>query len=289
MITGCSSGIGLELAKRLYRSDFRVAATAREQSLAKVRQAGLEEHETFRLLPLDITQPEQRQSVVQQIESLWGGVDIIINNAGISYRAVAEHMTDEEETHQLQTNYLGPMALIRLVLPGMRAKCEGRIINISSVGGMMAMPTMSAYSASKFALEGASEALWYELRPWNIKVTLMQPGFINSNSYSRVYYSHTASQCSIDTQDPYCQYYSDMAPFVEKLMKSSRTTAEQMAKKIEKVIFDSDPPLRVPSTRDALLFFWLRRLLPRWIYHRVLYKNLPGVKGWVKRVPCSNK
>ena len=92
------------------------------------------------------------------------------------YRAVLEHVSDAERVAQMDVNYLAPMDLIRLVLPRMREKHAGRILNVSSVGGMMAMPTMAVYSASKFALEGATEALYYEVRPWNIRVSLIQPG-----------------------------------------------------------------------------------------------------------------
>ena len=89
----------------------------------------------------------------------------------------------------MDVNFRSPMELTRLVLPGMRAKRAGRIITVSSVGGMMAMPTMAAYSASKFALEGAHEALWYEVRPWGIRVSLVQPGFVHSDGFQKVRYT----------------------------------------------------------------------------------------------------
>jgi NAD(P)-dependent dehydrogenase (short-subunit alcohol dehydrogenase family) len=93
-----------------------------------------------------------RQAIVAEAEWDWGGIDVLINNAGVSYRAVVEHVDDRERLSQMDVNFRSPMELIRLLLPGMRAKRSGRIISVSSVGGMMAMPTMAAYSASKFAL-----------------------------------------------------------------------------------------------------------------------------------------
>lgn len=289
LVTGTSSGIGLELAKKLYSmKQYRVVATSRERSLKNLTKHGLHENENFIHRALDVTSYANRRSLIQEIIDLWDGVDVLINNAGISYRAVVEHMSDEEEYHQMETNYLGAMSLIRLCLPKMRERLSGQIINVSSVSGLMAMPTMSSYSASKFALEGASEALWYELRPWNIKVSCIQPGFIRSDSFRNVYYSKKSSECSIDRSDPYCQYYADMEPFVEKLMKSSLTDAEDIAKKILCMMKEKSPALRVPATLDARLFFWIRRLLPRSLYHRVLYRGLPGAKNWSKLVSAAH-
>jgi short-subunit dehydrogenase len=103
-----------------------------------------------------------------------------ISRPSASYRAVVEHMSEPEEQHQFDTNYFGAVGLIRLVLPYMREIGRGKIINVSSVSGMLAMPTMGSYSASKYALEGLSEALWYEVRPLGINVSLIQPGFVKS-------------------------------------------------------------------------------------------------------------
>jgi len=281
LVTGTTSGIGFEIVRKLWKSDYRVVATARKESLSKFNNVEFKETDRFWIRRLDVTSAEERAELVAEISKAWGGVDILINNAGISYRAVVEHMTDEEEIHQLQTNYLGAVGLIRLVLPWMRSQHNGQIINISSVSGMMAMPTMSSYSASKFALEGASESLWYEVRPWNIRVCLVQPGFIHSESFRNVYFSKRSAVCDINP-DAYCQYYADMAPFIERLMKLSPTSAEDIARRVMKIMHAKNPPLRVPATWDASVFYWVRRLLPRWFYHRFLYWGLPGVKNWTK-------
>ena len=143
---------------------------------------------------------------------------------------------------------------------------------------MMAMPTMGSYSASKFALEGASEALWYEMRPWGIHVTLIEPGFVNSESFKRVHYTRRSS----NEQSPYHDYYENMASFVARLMRLSPATPEGIAKLIVDTIERRRPPLRIQATPDALFFSLLRRLLPRTIYHHLLYHSLPGVKRWVK-------
>jgi len=143
LVTGVSSGIGLALARKLWRTDYRVVATTRETSLARLAEEPFKkDNERFLLRPMDVTDAHQRERVIGEIDAAWGGIDILVNNAGISFRSVTEHMGEEDELQQLRTNYVGPMELIRLVLPKMREKRWGRIINVSSVGGMMAMPTM---------------------------------------------------------------------------------------------------------------------------------------------------
>ncbi len=108
---------------------------------------------------MDVTRPSEREAVVEEANQRVGPIDILINNAGVSYRSVVEHVSEQERLAQMNINFRSPMELIRLLLPRMRKRRSGRIINISSVGGMMAMPTMAAYSASKFAPRGRQRSL----------------------------------------------------------------------------------------------------------------------------------
>ena len=180
-------------------------------------------------------------------------------------------------------NFRGPMALVRLVLPRMRAKRTGRIINVSSVGGMMAMPTMPLYSASKFALEGATEALYYEVKPFGIHVTPIEPGFINSSSFQNTHYTSQSGRAEADPEDPYHCHYRHMAPFIERTMGRSLATPEKVARRILRTIERRNPPLRVAGTVDAVVFDLLRRFLPRRLYHAVLYRSLPGISTWGRK------
>lgn len=279
LVTGCSSGIGLELAKLLHaNTNYRVIATARRKSLHLLQEA-LAETERFLIRPLDIISEIDRLQLMLEIEEKWGGVNILVNNAGISYRAVVEHMTEHDELRQIATNYLGPVGLIRLVIPYMRRIGRGKIVNVSSVSGMLAMPTMASYSASKFALEGFSEALWYETKPLGISVSLVQPGFIHSHSFRNVYFT-PASHPDKSTTGPYSDYYANMGPFIEKLMLLSQTTPEKVARLILRVVQTENPPLWVPATLDASLFYYLRRMLPRRLFLPVLFYALPGARRW---------
>ncbi len=193
-----------------------------------------------------------------------------------------EHVTEEERLHQFAVNFRGPMELTRLVLPDMRRKREGKIINISSVGGMMAMPTMGPYNASKFALEGASEALYYEVKPWNIQVILLQIGFINSDAFLKVPYTTLSRAASTDPDDPYFEHYRNMTNFIERMMRLSRSHPEDVAKKIERLIDRRKTPLRIRGTFDAHLFHILRKLTPQRFYHALLTRGLPGFRSWGK-------
>src|SRR5262245_16504087 len=151
----------------------------------------------------------------------------------------------------MNVNFRAPMEMIRLVLPRMRERRRGRIINISSVSGMMAMPTMALYSASKFALEGACESLWYEVRPWGIKVSLVEPGFIHSDSFKRTRYTPKSERATADQTDPYHVHYQHMMGFIARLMERTKVTPERVAKRILKVMDQPNPPLRVPAGIDA--------------------------------------
>lgn len=280
LVTGASAGIGLELAKLLRVTPHRLALTARAPALARFAQAGIIPNERLMLIPLDVTIDEERRAAIHAIERRWGGVDVLVNNAGVSYRAVAEHVTEFERLAQLDSNFLGPMELIRLVLPHMRAQRYGRIINVSSVGGMTAMPTMSIYSASKFALEGASEALWYEMRPFGVRVSLVRPGFIHSDGFRKTRFTALAQNALANPNDGYHQHYVNMDELIEGLMTLTFYTPKDVAETIFDVIEDSNPPLWVSGTLDAFVFDKLRRWLPAGIYHRLLYAGLPRVWRW---------
>jgi short-subunit dehydrogenase len=279
LITGCASGIGHALGRRLCACpEYRVMLTAREgPSLDRVRR-DFAASETCATYPLDVTDDTSRRRAVEATIERFGAVDILINNAGISYRAVVEHMTEEDECRQMATNYFGPLGMIREVLPSMRERGRGKIINVSSVSGMLAMPTMASYSASKYALEGASEALWYELKPFGLNVTLVQPGFIHSRSFQNVYYSRASDPRN--DEGPYSAYYRNMSPFVEKMMNLARATPEKIANQILKIIRTENPPLWVPATADAYAFYYLRRFLPRRFFLRLLFCCLPRARSW---------
>lgn len=283
LLTGASTGIGLALARLLVAEDaFHLLLTAREDSLPRLGGAGLREGPHVWLRPLDVTRDDQRRQVIAEAGRLLGGVDVLVNNAGVTFRSVLEHVNEREWLGQMRVNFRGPAELARLCLPRMREKRRGRILGISSVGGMMAMPTMALYSASKFALEGAFEALWYEVRPWNIHVSLVQPGFVRSDGFRHTQSTAQARHGELEAGDPYHPHYEHMAAFIARWMQRAPATPESVARVILRVMRMRRPPLRVPATPEAHLFAWLRRWAPRGFYHRLLYRLLPDVRAWGK-------
>ncbi|MBC2605589.1 SDR family oxidoreductase [Pelagicoccus albus] len=278
LITGCSSGIGFELIQLFDRDPYCVIATALPHSAQELREQTIAKSSRIQVEELDVADYEAASELVKKVETQFGPVDILINNAGISYRATVEDMSQEDEQRQMQVNYLGPMHLIRECLPQMRRRRVGRIVNVSSVSGMMAMPTMASYSASKFALEGATEALWYEMKPWGIKVSLVQPGFINSLAFKKVLYSRSKEEGRSSSE--YKAHYENMKSFVEKIMTRTPCTSKDVAKHIFAISRRKRPPLRSTGTPDARIFYYLRRALPRFLYHRLLYRTLPKISEW---------
>ena len=281
LVTGCSSGIGMAIAKKLYEVNrFRVVITSREKSLGVLKNH-FSENENFLILDLDVMNEGSRKKLIDAVQERWGRIDILINNAGICYRSVLEEMQDKDEEIQMATNYFGPVSLIRHVLPYMRKNGRGKIINISSVSGMLAMPTMASYSASKFALEGAMEALWYETKPFGINVSLVQPGFVRSKSYERVKFS-VRSQISNRLERPYSDMYREMIPFIERLMNWGLVTPEDIANLVYDVIKTKNPPLWVPASIDAEFFYYLKRIFPRRLLMPFFFSLLPNSKNWCR-------
>lgn len=284
LITGCSSGVGLELSKILSQTHHKIICTALPHSMHSLEEHAFTQQDNVFLKELDVTDIESIPILIQEIHQDIGGVDILVNNAGISYRGVMEEMCPQDHQRQIATNFLGAMELIRLCLPHMRQQQAGRIINVSSVGGMMAMPTMGSYSASKWALEGASESLWYEVKPWNIRVSLVQPGFINSLAFKKVFYpGQTEDSIPHEIHQAYENHYTEMTRFVERLMSKTVATSTSVAHKIYKIMESDRPKLRYLATPDAWVFHFLRRLLPRPVYHYLLYYSLPGIRKWGRR------
>jgi NAD(P)-dependent dehydrogenase (short-subunit alcohol dehydrogenase family) len=172
LITGCSTGFGRELARLLLRRGHSVVVTARNS-------AALDEfvsNENALVAALDVTVPLQIADVVKQAETRFGRIDVLVNNAGYGYLSAIEEGEDNEVRVMFETNVFGVANMTKAVLPGMRAHRRGHIINISSMGGLIGSPGIGYYNASKFAVEGLSEALAKETAPLGIKVTIVEPG-----------------------------------------------------------------------------------------------------------------
>jgi short-subunit dehydrogenase len=177
-------------------------------------------------------------------------------------------------------NYEGPMALAALVLPGMRRRRMGHVIQISSAGGLVAMPTMGLYAASKFALEAASEAMHYELRPFGVQVSLVLPGFVNSPGYKKSVVGRLSRNAMKRSTDPYHAHFKHMDRMIGRMMRLTRATPESVARRVVETVHRRKAPLRVLGTWDARLLWWFRRFTPQFAYVWLTYHMLPGIRYW---------
>ena len=177
LISGCSSGFGLLAALEFARQGDRVYAGVRNaDSAGELSGRAAAEQLAVEVVALDVNDPASVHECVSRVTSEAGGLDVLVNNAGIATFAAVEDTDDDEVRHILETNVLGPLRLTRAVLPQMRAQGRGHIVMVSSVNGFIGLPFTGAYSASKFALEALSEALTMELATTGIRVTIIEPG-----------------------------------------------------------------------------------------------------------------
>lgn len=173
LVTGCSTGFGRELAKYLLENDYRVVVTARNAE--KVQDLVAINPENAVSFNLDVTDKAQVAHVVAKAEEHFGAIDVLVNNAGFGYFGAIEESVETEVRSMFETNFWGLAEMTRAVLPGMRARRSGTIVNISSIGGFVGFPGVGYYNATKFAVNGFSEALQKELAPLGIKVLVVQP------------------------------------------------------------------------------------------------------------------
>ena len=170
-ITGCSTGFGLEIAKQAIEHGYRTVMTARDPATLTDYAAT----DNVLVLRLDVTQPAEIKAAVQATQARFGEIGVLVNNAGIGYFAAIEEGEDAEVRKMFEVNVFGLNNMIQAVLPGMRKNRSGVIVNFSSIGGLRAFPALGHYNATKFAVEGLSEALWQEVEPLGIRVMVVEP------------------------------------------------------------------------------------------------------------------
>lgn len=244
LITGCSTGIGREIARAALEAGHSVAVTARNVDAVAdfVDQFG----DRALALPLDVTNRDQITAVVSEVEKAFGGIDVLVNNAGYGYMAAVEEGEDAEVRKLFDTNYFGVVDTLKTVLPGMRARRSGHVINISSMTGLVANPPNAYYSSTKFALEALTEALAKEVGPLGIKVTAIEPGAFRTDWAAR---SMQESSTPIgDYDDNVGARKTLIKQFADHLPGDPRKVAEAVLM----VAGLDEPPLRLLLGRDVL-------------------------------------
>jgi NAD(P)-dependent dehydrogenase (short-subunit alcohol dehydrogenase family) len=241
LVTGASSGIGRATALTLAERGLRVFGTSRRPDAA--------EPAPFPMLQLDVRSEDSVNACVNEVLARAGRVDVLVNNAGYALSGASEETSIEEAKAQFDTNFWGAVRMVNAVLPGMRKARAGKIISIGSVVGLFAIPFAPFYSASKFALEGYSEALWHELRPFGISVSVIEPAFIHTAIAEA---SSTAAIALPEYQGPRRRAAKNIMRYVSEGLPPDRVTS-----RVLEIIADRSPTLRYPVGTDAT---WLPRL-----------------------------
>lgn len=253
LVTGSSSGFGLRTCVALCARGFKVYASMRDLERAAPLRAALRDSgfdsSRVELVTLDVTDPEQRHALVERILDAEGAVDVLVNNAGQMFSGFAEELDEASLRAQFDTNFFGLVALTVALLPAMRERRHGRVINVSSIAGRNAMPNLSAYCASKFALEGWSESLRYELIAYNVFVSLVEPGLFPTELFGRNQVEPEAKPRSIDARLRAALERDSQR--MQALL--SFANPDQVAQVIAKIALAPRPRLRYPVGIDAWL------------------------------------
>ena len=272
LITGCSSGIGEATAAHLAGNGWTVYATARRpETLSGLEAKGCKP------LALDVVDEASRKAAVETVVEAEGAVGVLINNAGWSQSGAVESIPDERVRAQFETNVFGPLALTRLVLPGMRAQGWGKVVNISSMGGEFTFPGGGLYHATKYAIESLSDALRFEVKHFGIDVILIQPGLITSG-FSEVTAREIDAGATSD--GPYSEFNKAVADaslgaYKKGPLSKLAGPPSAVAEVIGKALADKRPKARYKVTASAKVLMGLNSVLPDAAWDKVLESSFP--------------
>jgi NAD(P)-dependent dehydrogenase (short-subunit alcohol dehydrogenase family) len=263
LITGCSTGIGRATAERLARAGHTVYATARRpESIEDLKESGC------RTLALDVTSEESMSAAVAAVEEAEGGIGALVNNAGYSQNGAVETVPLADVRAQFETNVFGLLRMCQLVLPGMRRRGEGRIVNMSSMGGRLTLPGGGIYHATKHAVEAISDAMRFEVSGFGVHVVVIEPGIIRSS------FGETAAGSVSARDGPYAEFNAAVAEAnataSDGPLGKLGGEPDDVAKVIEAAIAARRPRSRYRVTASARVLLTQRRLLPDRAWDRVM-------------------
>lgn len=260
LITGSSTGIGRAVAEYLQYKGWNVAATMRRPELeTELTQLG-----NVRCFRLDVLDEGSIRNAIADTISVFGSIDAVVNNAGYGIIGPFEATTSEQIRKQFDTNVFGVMNVTREILPYFRERRDGVIINIASTGGRMTWPLYSLYHGTKWGLEGFSESLQYELRPFNIRVKIIEPGAIQTDFYGR-----SQDVVMLDDHKIYEEYVNRVMPNLQQ-EGADAPGPEVVARQVYRAATDNSWRLRYQAGRVAGLFMFLRRVLPTRLFNGIV-------------------
>jgi NAD(P)-dependent dehydrogenase (short-subunit alcohol dehydrogenase family) len=271
VITGSSSGIGLLTAVEFAANGYRVVATMRDTGRSAkleeaAQQAGV--REKIEVCRLDVTEFDSLPGAVEEIARAYGRIDVLVNNAGFSMAGFVEDLSLEEIRRQFETNFFGVVAMSKTVLPIMRQQRSGHIIQIGSVGGRVAYPLLSAYAASKFVLEGFSEALRIETYSLGIRVVVVEPGSYDTDIWTR---NVVVAKGGLDENSPNKERSRRFSKTI-KGRSGRRGDPREVARLILKIANSPNPKMRYLIGSSVQMQVWLKRLVPWSRYERIIAK-----------------
>lgn len=242
-ITGCSQGLGREIAKEALQSGAKVVVTARH--LEAINDFGKDFPDQVLLLEVDVTKPADIKTAVQEAIKKFGRIDMLVNNAGNYVVGAIEEVPEAETRKIFETNFFGVLTLIQTILPIMRQQHSGHIINIAGAAGLIATQGIGIYNASKFAVEGMTEALAQEVLPLGINVTLIEPGPLRTKFYK-------ASTKFFDSITAYDETRGIVAKMIQQYDGNQPGDPVKVAKVIVQLSINPVPPLHLPMGKFAI-------------------------------------
>ena len=270
LITGCSSGIGYETALMLARNGFHTFATMRDtkksNSLAQISE---KEKLALKILELDVNDGKSIENAINRVKSEAKRIDILINNAGFGLVGFFEDLTLDEVRNQFETNFFGVLNTTKKVIPVMRLQKSGTIVNISSGAGQVGFPGISAYVSTKFAVEGFSESLMYELSPFGIKVIIIEPGVVKTNFFRNC----VISEESTKNRSPYSRSLDKIQKNID-LMQEHATSPTDVAKIILQVLNTDEPMQRYIVGNDVAMILEAKRNLSDIEFKKMMMQNI---------------
>jgi NAD(P)-dependent dehydrogenase (short-subunit alcohol dehydrogenase family) len=270
IVTGSSTGIGYETSLTLARNGFLTYATMRNLNKAEnIKSVATKENLPVHIQQLDVTDDVSVKNAIQTISSETGGrIDVLVNNAGYGLNGAFEDLSMNEIKAQYETNFFGLVRVTQAVLPIMRGQKSGTIVNISSGAGRFGFPSGSAYVSTKFAVEGLSEAISYELEPFGIKVIIVEPGVIRTNFGN----GSVVAKKSQDPNSPYSQMMKKIANSFEELMKNS-SSPDLVANIVLKAVKDENPNLRYLAGNDVEQWLGAKRSMSDEEFYKMMNQN----------------
>lgn len=269
LITGAGSGLGLECALFLAERNYRVfGAVLNDAEGAALLDAATRRRAAVTPLRMDVTNPQDIRECLDRVLAECSGIDGLIHFAGLGLRGFFEDLSIDEIRRVYEVNVFGIMSLTQAVLPHMRARRAGRVIVTSSAGGRMGAMSISGYASSKFAVEGFAECLSLEVRPFNIHVSLLEPGLIKTPHFT---VNRNQAARATNPDSPYYAWFQRHEELVDGILARNHFTAEDVARQVYKILAARRPRLRYVVGRNAKLVLNLRRYIPGELFERVYW------------------